>query len=109
MSQKFLYDSHDGIEEIVHFDDSQDAIHLETRQDVEAILDRNARLRSTGDNDRATSGGMKFVASIPIAVLSLWENLYGVADILSADNADLFKRLLNDPDWRKLRIWGGQV
>ena len=74
------------------------------------ILRNNVALQNagwdgySGDSDRA----FKKVASIPIQIIELWTEMYGV-NPLDPGNEKLLTRLLNDPDWSTLRTSTGRV
>lgn len=73
-------------------------------QDVEPVLEQNAKLRSA----RQCSDWSRHIASIPNVILERWlheEMARGNISIrLSSKEFDaLIARKLNDPDWRYLR------
>lgn len=73
-------------------------------------LRNNQRLQNdgwdgySGDKDKA----FKHVASIPMAVVEIWTQLYG-ANPLDKGNESLLTRLLNDPEWAWVRTSRGRV
>lgn len=84
----------------VHIDGK--SVTIEHIQDVEPILDRNARLRS----DPQKSDWGRHIASIPNIILVKWMNEDG-ANVLAMSSEEFgafIRRKLNDPDWRHLRV-----
>ena len=104
MRRHFGYDPAYGMEEVFHYQDDQFAI--EARQDVTPLLDINKRQANDGDG-YTPSREMRHIARIPNVVIEKWLNEYGV-NIFNKDHLPAVKRLLNDPDWRYLRISGGR-
>lgn len=102
-----LSDSQLGTETWFHADG--DKIHIETRQDVAAILEANKRQRNEfqGYKDRGEHHFHHY-ATIPWVVMEHWRNAFGI-DVFNPDHADGVKRLLNDGDWRYLRTTEGTV
>ena len=80
---------------------------VETVQDVAPILERNRALATGGDRYSA-SRELRRVASIPLVVVQLWRDRYGI-DLLDPDHWPAVKRLLGDPEWRHLRTAGGRL
>ena len=79
-------------------------LHVETVQDVEAILDHNKYLRSVPQK----SDWGRHIASIPNVIITRWLNeeyARGNATIRfgSKEMDDLVAKKLRDPDWAYLR------
>ena len=64
-----------------------------------AIVDRNKAI----EDFQSTTGEMRLTASIPPEVQFEWLTKYGV-DVFNPDHEQGVTRLLNDPDYRYLRI-----
>lgn len=88
--------------------DSDDRLHLITRQDVEPILDLNKAQASMGRSGYAIDSDMWHVARVPNWVIIKWLNDHGV-NFYAADHRDHVKRLLNAPEWAWLRTGGGRL
>ncbi len=75
--------------------------------DTQAILNQNARLRSNGAGNGKE---WKLAASIPLSLIMKWKIEEGV-DAFSNDPAHKakFRRLLNDHQYKLLRIWEGNI
>lgn len=91
-----------------HFDG--DKMHIETYQDVEAILEHNKELRK----ERQKSDWGRHVASIPNVIMVKWLNeewSRGNTSItLFGPEMDaLVERKLKDPEWAYLRTDSAQV
>jgi len=105
MARFFDYDGMTGQAEFFHYNEENGAMTIETRQDVEPILNANKRAMNDGDG-YTPSRDMKRIASIPLNIVELWKEKYGI-DLFNKNHAQGVRRLLNDPDWRYLRTSGG--
>lgn len=88
--------------------DTDGTVILETRHaDAEAILKRNAQMRSNG---MGNGSEMKLAASIPLSVIMKWKVEHGV-DAFSNDprHQKKLRQLLNDRENAFLRIWEGNI
>jgi hypothetical protein len=86
----------------LHLDADGDRLTIEHAQDVEPILERNARLRA--EPQRSDWG--RHIASIPNVILVRWMNEEG-ANVLAMSGEEFgtfVRKKLNDPDWRHLRV-----
>lgn len=108
MADRIVLDSSIGIQEALIHDSVERKFHIHRSQDVESILDDNAKLRSQGNNGYGESREWKHVARIPLTVIELWSQLSGV-DVMSPENSDLLLRYINDPNWSKIRTSEGIV
>lgn len=97
-----------GAEEFFHFDDETGGFRIQTREDVEPLIDLNRRLYNDGTNGWTPSRDLKRVAHIPASVILIWKESYGV-DVFNRNHAPALKRLLNDPEWRHLRSAPGSL
>lgn len=75
--------------------------------DTNAVLENNKILQNHTDGFSPTRE-LQHVASIPLSVVMLWIDKYGV-DPTARGNEALLARLLNDPEWRELRTGLGRV
>ena len=75
--------------------------------DAQQVTDRNAELRKQGHGN---GKDMKLAASIPLSLVHKWKVEQGV-DVFSSDPAHKKKAraLLNDHQYRMLRIWEGNI
>lgn len=98
-----------GIREEVSFDWlTQEATFRSTFTpdfDTNAVLDSNKRFQNTHDG-YTPSRDLQHVASIPMSVIMLWIEKYGVDPTVRGNEA-LLARLLNDPEWSELRTGRG--
>lgn len=88
--------------------DSDGTIILQTSYaDTKAITDRNAEMRK---NQQGNGKDWKLAASIPLSLIMKWKVEHGV-DAFSNDPAHKrkFRQLLNDHQYRMLRIWEGNI
>jgi len=102
---------HEGVKEEIAFDwDLQQATIKRTFDSsfhANEVLERNKTFDSYSDG-YTPSREMQHVASIPIGVIDLWIQKYGV-DPTARGNEVLLMRLLNDPEWRELRTGPGHL
>lgn len=104
----WLLDEHSGLTEFLHQDPADpDKFAIQSIADVEPLIERNKALLNDGDG-YSPSREWRRVASIPVAVINIWNKQYG-CDVLAKQNADLFKRLLNDPENAFLRTAPGTI
>jgi hypothetical protein len=97
-----------GIEEWFHYDHTTDTTYVETKQDVEPILDGNT---GRANDEQYSRDGIKnemwHYASVPLVVQMKWLNEYGMDNWpLRPGNEKLLFRLLNSPEWRYLKATG---
>jgi hypothetical protein len=94
------YDPDTGLKTFHDFDENTQETHVSYEQDVDAILDAN----KAAQNERSgPMGDMCHVATIPVSVQLKWMVEKGV-DVLNPDHRGAVARLLNDPEWRYLRV-----
>ena len=105
------YDSN-GVKEDFHFDPDKQEVtiartFLDTASPV-AQIELNKTYQNSGLSGMTKDKSLKFVASIPMGVLELWIQQYGV-DPTQKGNEALLTRLLNSSEWKFLRTGGGQL
>lgn len=106
MSRFLGYDPQLGLTEAFHYDHGDGGFAVETRQDVEPILEANKR--AANDTDGYTpSRDWRYIARIPNVVIEKWLNEHGV-NIFNKNHEPAIRRLLNDSDWRFLRTSPGR-
>lgn len=87
------------------FDDGED-VHIQTRQDVSALLDENTAIRNiTQSGWRGDS--LHSVARIPLSMLH--DPLSSLGDAVRAGDEPWLKRFLNDSNHSKLRTKEGSL
>lgn len=92
-----------GLRKWMNYDDETDSVLISYEQDksaLGAILDRNKAAQADGF-DR--SSDMWHAAHIPIGVIYEWITKHGV-DFYNPAHKDGVMRLLNDPEYRYLRV-----
>jgi hypothetical protein len=106
MAHQYYFD-HDpltGMVETFEYDELTDLCTIHRRADVGPIIETNKRLQ-TADGFTGWTGperDMRLAARIPIEVVNLWRQLYGI-DAMRAEHGQAVLKLLNDPSWRYLR------
>lgn len=91
-----------GMTQYFHYDDDKDEFTIETRQDVNPLVELNKQKFNAID-ERARWGELSQVASIP---LNVYYDLKAKGII---DDKKKFRAWLNDPDNRAFRTRPGQV
>lgn len=93
-----------GIERTWHWDPVNETFTIETKQEVEDLLDTNKRCFNTDNySGRKWRGDMHRVASIPLTVY------FQLKEQGIADDPARMKRWLNDPENRFYRTKAGRV
>jgi hypothetical protein len=82
------------------FESTEDGFHIHYTQDVEDILETN-KLRA--NNAPSRMGEFVHAADVPITIQMQWMTEHGV-DIYNPDHTQGILRLLNDPDYRYLKV-----
>lgn len=101
MTRRLLdYDADTGLKTWHSFDEASQTTALTYEQDCQEILDRN---KDAAADASGPMGDFCHVASIPASVQMKWLIEHGV-DLLNPDHAGGVKRLLNDPEWRYLKV-----
>lgn len=90
---------------IHHYSNSEDQTIVQTVQDVEPYLRKNAQERSNGDGWK---GDLHKVASIPMVVIEKWQNELGDNPLAKRNRKWLIAKL-NNNDYLKLRTKEGRI
>lgn len=95
----------DGMCEYAHFNDDGELESLEWTSDVTDIIEDNKRLQNDGTNGYGESREWKRTASIPSALVRVWEMEMGVAPnfLLTLEGMPILMAKIKDPDYRHLR------
>lgn len=84
------------------------ALYVGRAQDVEPYIEHVAALRQDSDG-KSKSGEMYHVGDIPYAVIEAYCNSAGVSFMDFMNDGDThIKRILQDPDYSKFRVWQGR-
>ena len=92
-----------GLETIHHYDEVTKETHIEHKQDVSSIIERNKKLHNSDHQKTGCKQEWMHAASIPEVVQIQWMQKYGIKDIYSDENWPLVRKLLNSPDYRYLK------
>ena len=86
----------------LHLED--DNLHVETKQDVQPILDLNKADSNANSSRFRRSEEMEHVARIPMVVVEDWINRFGInAMAPSEEDTIRITALLNSPDYAYLK------
>ncbi len=96
----FDYDPLSGTKTWFSTSDDGDTWNFRREQDVEAILDRNKASQAAGFDKRENTW---HAAHIPTNIIYEWLTKHGV-DLFNPGHQDGVAKLLNDPDYRYLRV-----
>lgn len=103
-SRQFDLDDFNAVEEVFHFDDDTGMFCIESRQDVEPLVERNKALFNAVDGSRGTwKGDWHHVASLPPVIL------YDLQQKGILDDPERLRKWLNDSDNRVFRTRPGKV
>ena len=97
------FDPFSGLETIYHDDPDTGGFHIERRQDVEGQLDATEKLRND-ERYQTRDKEWRHYAHIPNVVLEDWMNRYGVSMWTLLKDRRFFFRLINDPEYSKLKV-----
>lgn len=98
----------DGGEEVFHYDEGEQAFSIQYHADVEPVIEHNKARLNDGTGGWNKARDWRHVASIPVWVVMAWIGRFGV-DPTAKGNEKLLFRLLNDPEWRWLRVSEGRL
>ena len=79
---------------------------VERTQDCNPFLDFAAEMRKAGN---VGSSEMRYAMSIPNVIVEHYCNKRGILFSEFMQNPVHVKNLVNDPDFKKLRIWEGRI
>ena len=90
--------------ECQHHDEDGDVTTIHRTQDVEPILNHNARLRAEGDG-WSPNRTMRHIGTIPAIVIEKWSQMYGVniTALPQQEKLAFIEKMLMSSDWAKLR------
>ena len=101
MAKRLLdHDAFTGLSTWHDYDAANDRTYIGYSQDVEPIIDANKR---AVNETAGPMGDMVHVASIPVGIQMKWLTEKGV-DVLNPDHKKAVAKLLDDPEWRYLKV-----
>jgi len=98
-----LITSSHGIDTYAHLDQESGRLIIQNKFDVTPIVEANKISSTDGTGGWTPSRAMRKVASVPIALLHLWDSM-GISP--KKDRKEFIKRL-NDSELRDFRTDGG--
>lgn len=108
MSKKLPIENTGITKTILHSDDSEGKIHIETTQDVQPVLEENKIRRNLGEFHNKKKDWYH-AASIPLVVVQQLVKKGIMHPHGAVKDKARFKKWVNDPDNRAFRIWQGNV
>lgn len=109
MKRQLSYDPDFGIRTMFEKNPHTGAVEITYEYDaVDHILDHNQRLQTNGLNGYNADRTWKHVAHIPMSLINKWLIEDGF-DFYAKDDGETLKKILNDPDFRKLRTGLGTL
>lgn len=90
-----------------YHEDSDGALIVHRKADVEANLEANKALYTLNDG-YTPSREMRRAASIPMAIIEKWRNEHGI-DVFNPDHIGAVRRLLNSNEYAFLRTAPGRL
>lgn len=101
MTERLLdYDHETGLKQFFSTEDGGDTWRIRYEQDITPLLETNKADQTEGLDRRSE---MWHAARIPAVVQMEWLTKHGV-DLYNPDHGPGVRRLLNDPDYRHLRV-----
>lgn len=98
-----------GLETIHHYDQVTGETHIEHKQDISAILNRNKALQNTDHQKMGIKNEWMHAATIPEVVQIQWMHKYGIKDIYSEESWPIIKKLLNSSEYKYLRVGNAKL
>ena len=108
MSKKIPIENTGITKTILHSDDSEGKIHIETTQDVQPVLEE-IKIRSNLGEFHNKKKDWYHAASIPLVVVQQLVKKGIMHPHGAVKDKARFKKWVNDPDNRAFRIWQGNV
>ena len=108
MSKKLPIENTGITKTILHSDDSEGKIHIETTQDVQPVLEENKIRRNLGEFHNKKKDWYH-AASIPLVVVQQLVKKGIMHPHGAVKDKARFKKWVNDPDNRAFRIWQGNL
>ncbi len=85
-----------------------DRLIIERVQDVEPYLEHLAKIRQVTDGV-SESGDFRYAGTIPDVIVEKYCNERGISYAEFVNNREHHRRILNDPNYSKLRVWKGRL
>lgn len=90
------------------YEEAEDRLYVETIQDCEPILDNVKQHREVATG-KPTPGLGYFVGRIPSVIVEKYCKEFGITFNQFCEDNTHVKRIVNDPDYSRFRVWEGQV
>lgn len=105
---RILFDNNSAEAGQTLFHADNDKIIIERKQDCAPILTEIQNIKQTTDGI-SSSGDMRFAGRIPAVLIEKYCNQKGItfADFIKDDIHTV--AIMNDPDYKALRIWEGKL
>lgn len=93
------------VRDTLHFDENEKTFTIQSRQDVEPILE-SVKANVTGGKNKA--GDLYLAGSFPPVVVLAWLKARGL-DLRDFGREDVRREFLNDDAHSAFRVWKGRV
>ena len=109
MEMVFDRDPQSGTVQMFHYDEATDRFSIEDRQDVSAILDASAAIRSNSDLQASRKDDVRRVALIPMNILFQMRQTWQALGLSWQERQDALRTFLNDPSFKAFRTDDSRV
>lgn len=92
-----------------HYDEAEDRLTIVSTQDVEPFIEFAKANAENANAKFAPSRDIRHAGVIPLVVLEAWLKQRGMTFHEFMTDKTATKKLLNDPELSKLRVWKGRV
>jgi hypothetical protein len=104
MDKRFLgYDPVNDVTTFHYYDPTNDQTTIESVQDVSAFLDASKALHNTSYQKDGIKEEWMHGAHFPAIIQEKWLREYGI-NVLDKNHMPRVLRMLNDPEWKYLKL-----
>lgn len=95
-----------SIEEKYKYDHAEDKLIVERTQDINPVLKHVEQAKEVGTY---TEGLGYYAGTIPAIVIEQYMKEFGVSYMDFIKDSTHIHRIMNDPDYKKFRVWEGTL
>jgi len=92
-----------GVKTYHYYDPATDQTHIESTQDITAHVDLAKKLHNTSYQKDGIKNDWMHAAHFPAIIQEKWLREYGI-DVMNKDHMPRVLRMLNDPEWKYLKM-----